>query len=317
MQINTLKKFLTDFFDLCDYPDEAKVSLLRDFDKLWENAECRAHFQKHIDAYEKDGSTDFNDARVRAGELAESVGVHPYAAELLMFCCFARHLRVLYKIKGISDGIWLDTVLDLRTKLMECRAMYGVWGSFVMFWFPQYFTLERFALGRLQYQLAPYYATKEPYTAGGATVYYSDSRALEVHIPSSGRLTEDAVLDSLRRAYKFFDKTEYMHDGILICQCSSWLLYPGLEETLPEDSNVVRFGRDFEITQSRDDPEFGDCWRVFNKNWDHDASALPRETTMQRCIADRLASGKNMGSAVGVLAFDGKNILTKRKGYEK
>lgn len=308
-----MKEFLKDFFDICDYPDEAKRSLLRDFDALLANDSCRAHYEAHIAAYEKDGTTDFYDARVTAGKLCESAGVHPYAAELLMFCCFARHLRAIYKERDISDKIWLDTMLDMRTKLMECHKMYGIWGSFVMFWFPQYFTLERFALGRLQYQTAPYYATREPYSIGGATVVYSDSRALEVHIPSSGRLDDDAVIDSLKRAYEFFRGTEYMHGGILICECSSWLLYPGLEEALPEDSNVVRFSRNFEITLSKDDPEFEDCWRVFNKNWDNDASALPRTTSMQRCIADRLASGKTMGSAVGVLAFDGENILTKRK----
>lgn len=308
-----MKKFLTEFFDICDYPAEAKKSLLRDFDALWKDSECRAHFEKHILQYEKDGTTDFYDARVTAGKLADGAGVHAYAAELLMFCCFARRLREIYKEKGYSDKIWLDTMLDIRTKLMECHKMYGIWGSFVMFWFPQYFTLERFALGRLQYQTAPYYATREPYTVGDATVYYSDSRALEIHIPSSGRLDEDAVTDSLKRAYKFFDGTEYMHGGILICECSSWLLYPGLEEVLPETSNVVHFSRNFEITLSKDDPEFEDCWRVFNKNWDGDPSSLPRDTAMQRCIAERLASGKTMGSAVGILAFDGENILTKRK----
>ncbi len=308
-----MRKFLCDFFDMCDYPAEAKTSLLRDFDALWANNECRAHFEKHIAAYEKDGTTDFYDARVKAGQLAEGAGVHPYAAELLIFCCFARHLSDIYREKGYGDKIWMDTMLDIRTKLMECRQMHGIWGSFVMFWFPQYFTLDRFALGRLQYQKAPYYATREPYTVGGVTVVYSESRALELHIPSNGRLDEESVLDSLHRAYDFFSGTEYIHDGLLICECSSWLLYSGLEEALPDDSNVVRFSRSFMRTIDRDDPGFEDCWRVFNKNWDNDAYALPRETSMQRCIADRLAAGKTMGSAVGVLVFDGEKILTKRK----
>lgn len=309
-----MKAFLTEFFKICDYPDEAAASLLRDFDILWANDDCRAHFEEHIEDYEKNDTTDFYKARVNAGQLAEAVGVHKYVGELLIFCCLAKHLREMYKSRMIDDKIWLDSVTDLRTKLIECHKVHGIWGTFVASWFPQFFTLERFALGRLQYQKAPYYATKDPYTVGGTTVVYSDSRALEVHIPSTGSLDEESVIDSLLRAYDFFSGTEYIHDGVMICECSSWLLYAGLRDTLSPTSNVIKFSNCFDITLTKDDPEFSDCWRVFGKSWDGDAAGLCRNTDMQRRIAARLEDGKTMGAGVGVLAFDGKSILTKKRG---
>lgn len=307
-----MRAFLSDFFVLCDFPDEARSSLLEDYDRLMSDSDCRDHFEACISDYEQRDTTDFYSAYTKAIQHAERLNMSPHGASLLIFAVLARHLREMYAARGYSDKLWLDTMLDFRTKLMECRSFYGDWGMFVPFWYDKFFTMERFALGRLQYQLAPYYATKEPYTAAGVTVEYSKDRALELHIPANGPLSRAAVEASYAAAYEFFMDTEYVHNGIMICECSSWLLYPGLCEVLDPKSNVVDFSKDFEITLINDDLEFEDCWRVFGKIWDKDAEALPKNTDMQRRIAKRLAEGKPMGAAVGVSVYDGKNILTRK-----
>ena len=65
----------------------------------------------------------------------------------------------------------------------------------------------------------------------------------------------------------------------------------------------------FAIVESWYDDDFVDCWRIFNKDWDHDATALPRNSSLQRAYADWLAAGNKAGEAHGIFAYDGEKII--------
>ncbi len=306
-----MRKYLENFFTLCEYPPEAAASLLADYDKLMECSSTRSVFEKYISAYEKaeKGKINFSEMLDSVRAVTADAGVHTYAAELLIYCCLSRHLRELYQENGIDDGVWRDSMLDLRYKLMECYDMHGIWGSFVAFWFDLFFCLDRFALGRLQYEHSSYFATNEPYTKFGLELIRDKSRALQLHIPSSGKLTEESVIDSLKKAYGFFKDTEYVQNGILITECSSWLLFGDMEKFLRPESNVMKFQRCFELTASWGDAGFHDCWRLYNRDWDGNADALPRDTDMQRRFADWLKAGNSAGCGLGLLLFDGEKII--------
>lgn len=304
-----MTEYLKNFFDICEYPEEAKVSLLADYEKLMASEECKAVFDKYIAEYKQNNDTDFGAAYSNAHNTAEVIGVNGYTAELLIFCCFTEHLKELYIEKGYDLEIWRNTCLDLRHKMFECKKMHGVWGSFVSFWYPRFFTLGRFAIGRLQYELVTYYASQDGYHKNGIDVNHGEGKACELHIPSSGKLIEEEVMESLKEAYKFMKKIDRLQDGKLLCVCSSWLLYPEMQKFLRPGCNILKFQDLFEITYSNTDYGFGDCWRLYNCGWDGDASKLPRDTDMQRRYADWLAEGNVAGSGVGVIVFDGEKIL--------
>ena len=97
----------------------------------------------------------------------------------------------------------------------------------------------------------------------------------------------------------------------MVVECGSWLLYPKHYEFLPKGSNILRFMDNFDIVHSWEDPGFGDCWRVFNKNWDGDATALPRSSSLQRAYAEWLENGNNAGEGHGILVYDGEKIINK------
>lgn len=308
-----MEEYLKSFFELCEYPADAAASLLSDYGKIRDCAETRAVFDKYIGEYESadNGKIDFDKMLEEIRAAVKASNVHTYAAELLIYCCFTRHLRELYRASGISDDVWKETVLDLRYKLIECHTMHGIWGSFVAYWFDLFFCLRRFSLGRLQYEECSYFATDEPYTRFGLELIKDRSRAIQLHIPSSGRLTSESVTESLKKAYGFFTGTEYIQNGLLVCECSSWLLYPEMKKFMPEGSNVLKFQDCFEITKGWEDAGFHDCWRIFNRDWDGSAAALPRDTSMRKAYARWLDAGNSAGCGLGILLFDGEKIINR------
>lgn len=306
-----MKDFLNEFFEMQDYPAEARISLLCDYDKLMANEETSALFEKYLSEYESTDKTCFGEFVVLVGRVSEACGVHPFSAQFIIFLCAARHLREMYIKKGLPLEIWQSSVTDLRYKLMECKKMHNIWGSFVASWFCEFFTLSRFQIGRLQYELSWHYANEGDLEICGLSLEFHKTNALNLHIPSSGPLTNEGVLDSLKAAHDFFTRyyPEFVLDGHLVCECSSWLLFPDHEKFLPSSSNILSFMKNFTIVHSWNDEGFEDCWRIFNVHWNGDASALPRETSLQRAYADWLASGMKAGCGNGMLIFDGNKIV--------
>ena len=89
----------------------------------------------------------------------------------------------------------------------------------------------------------------------------------------------------------------------IIFMCGSWLLYPGHEEFLPKNLNILRFMHDFEIIESREKENFDDAWRVFGRYADEKPENLPTDTALRRAYAERLRAGKPTGYGVGVIVF--------------
>lgn len=227
-------------------------------------------------------------------QLALSCGVHPYTANLLFLLECSLILRRRYARAGFSDGLFLDTMRDLKWKLLECKDVYGVPGNFVLFWYPGFFQLTRFALGRLQFELAefpfPSYEEQGAVLTKGAPV-------INMHVPSCGPLTSESWEASFARAMEFFSGA--FPDGVFAFFIESWLIDPELIRLLPE-GNMKRFSSLFTVLDARKFPDFPDGWRVFGKDWLLPASLLPRRTRLQKHIADFLAQGGRLGEGFGV-----------------
>ncbi|MCI9627363.1 MAG: DUF5596 domain-containing protein [Clostridia bacterium] len=234
-------------------------------------------------------------------EIAEKTGIHRMTVDMIFLILCTKPLFYLYRQKGLGEELFWDTMCDLKYKLMECKAVYNVWGTFVTRWFRRFYLCERFKLGRLQYETVAFgCAAYRDVLKEGDTVY-------NCHIPSSGALTPDAVMDSLRRAHEFY-KPE---GGVLPVVCYSWLLYPPYQDVFPADSNMAAFAQMFDVIESKSSPNQEDFWRIFHCKPTNDLQKLPHDTTLQRNFIAYLQRGNDMGTGLGVLLFDGKHILNR------
>lgn len=286
-----------------EFPEEGTQALFEAWEKLaagaampgetGKNAGAAVEFLAWIEKYERDEAMDYGAALEAAKKAGEQTGVHPYTAQLLLFLCMTAHLKELYEEKGICTDIWRDSCKDLKWKLLECYRMYGIWGSFVAGWFPGFFELTRFALGRLQFELVDF---PEGYEKAGRKKPEQMTKAINVHIPSCGKLNMDECHASYRQAADFF--SEYFPgDEVAVC-CESWMLYLPHKQFLGADSGVVRFMDEYDIYETYE--QDGDLWRIFNCDYQGDPDGLAEDTGMQRGYKRWLQQGHHAGCGKGV-----------------
>lgn len=288
-----MKNYLIDFFEEFEYEESDRIALLDAYDKICEREDSRLLWQSALDSYERDVRCDYKAVLAAADEAAALVGAHKYTAELLIFICMSKRLRALYAERGVNLAIYHDSMLDLKYKLDECKTVKGVVGSFVAFWFPRFFYLERVAFGRLQFEINKF---GKSYERDGR-VLTPDSRVVNIHIPRTlTPLSQDNCDESFARAREYF-KSEF--DGEVPFACTTWLLYPENERVLSEKSNVYKFMKRFDIFASESDPEKHDLWRIFDTD-ERDISLLPTDTHLRRAYVEHLTRGGTLGRGSGV-----------------
>ncbi len=235
----------------------------------------------------------------------EESGVHRYTADMVLFLLCAKPLHDMYISKGISDDIYYDTLADLRYKLDECKKVYGICGTFVGFWFVDYYRCQRFALGRLQYETFTF-----PHENYKGIVKQGDT-VLKCHIPSSGPILREDVIQSLKKAYDFYP--DLIHEGVLPVYCSSWLLYPPTAAFYSESSNLRKFYDLFDTIEQKEDLANKEYWRIFDAPYSTEAlNDAPEKTSMQRALKKYLLEGKAMGNGQSILLFDGETVLNTK-----
>ncbi len=279
------------------FPAEA-VEALCDTDRVL----CRdlhlAHWMENLvtDYFQQD-QADFEALE----QLAAEAKLPVYQLHMVFLLRCAKLLREKYRMRGVEDGLFLNSMADLRYKLMECHQLYGIWGTFVLHWYAPFFRFKRFGLGRLQYELRPWTGPDcLPWVKTG-------EEALWCHIPSAGPLTQELVLDSLKQAYRCFGV-----EGELVVVCSSWMLYPPHFPLFAPGSNLDGFRKLFHVFDQQE-RENVDLWRIFGTKEVTDPAQLPQNTALQRRFAQWLSQGHKMGCGKALLRFDGKTVLTKQE----
>ena len=233
--------------------------------------------------------------------ISKESGVHRYTVDMIFLLLSLEPLHKLYQEKGYSDELFIDTMRDLTYKLYECWHVHGIWGTFVFFWYHKFFTLELFALGRLQFHRRP--LPLESY--GG--IWKQGDNVFACHIPSSGPLKYDDVMDSLKKAHVFF--ADELRDGVLAIHCRSWLLYPPHANLFPKGSNLERFYNLFDVVESEEDPKNKDFFRVFGMPYSKEAlMAIEPDTTLRKNLKEFLLNGNCMGTSHGMILFDGERV---------
>ena len=295
--------YLKTFGDTLALPAESRAPLAADYETLLAAPGAAAEMQAAESLLF--GGAEWAAIVPHMDRLHACSGLHRHTVEFLFLVAACARLRADYKTSGLSDALFWDTIADLKYKLIECRDVYGIWGTFVAFWHPWFYTMRRFKLGRLQYEAIPF-KNGAPVTLGGYTVQPGDT-VYNMHIPSCGPLNREVRFASYKKAYEFYKKD--LGGKPMVFVCHSWLLYPGNREILPETLNMVDFLNDFYIYESQADDVFHDKWRVFGKDFEKPDSELPAETSQRSCFKRWLLAGKKTGSGAGIFLYDGENFI--------
>ena len=297
-----MKKYLEQFLKDFEYKDSDAQFLLSEYDKIAGNWSSNDQFNKIIAEYEKSIKIDYyNDVLVKAQNACNNVGVHPYTSGLLIFMCLSKHLKKLYLEKGISEEIYHNSMLDLRYKLEECKLVKNIIGSFVAWWFPGFFDMTRFALGRLQFELSTY--NGEDYEKNGKKVTKGDI-VIGVHIPRSETpITKEATDDAYEQAAKFF--ADQIPNKQIVFVCHSWLLYKATLEVFPKHTNTYRFIHEFDVTWETHDKEgeYNDAWRLFDMDYTGKVEDYPENSSMRRAYKQYLLDGGKTGEGFGIIMY--------------
>jgi len=288
-----MREYLNNFMTKWEYTNEDKEFLLNAFDKIWANAEAKAEFERILGVYESNIKCDqYKEILVPSQNAGYLANVHKYTSGLLIYMCMTKHLKKLYEERGINDQIFYDSMLDLRYKLEECKVVRGMVGSFVAWWFPGFFDLTRFALGRLQFEVVKF---GHNYDKNGIKLT-PDSKVINVHIPRTGTPMDKESCDAAYAQAREFFKEEAGENCPFICH--SWLLFPEHENILPKHTNVYRFFSEFDVFESGEN-EGDDLWRLFDTE-DRNPNRLPTDSSLRRNYVEHMKKGGKLGWGLGV-----------------
>ena len=229
-------------------------------------------------------------------------GIHQLTLNALFVILAFIAIRKTYTEK-YGEEIYRDTAGDLANKIRECIGVEDVIGITAISWYQLLLREVIFALGRLQFHIVSF--PRDVYEANG-NVVRRDEPIIKIHIPSSGKLTEELCFDAYRRAYRFFK--HHFKSDVIPFMCTSWMLYDRNLEFFPAGGNLARFMSDFDIIENDVNPDHPDLWRIFGKKYT-DFAQLPRDNSLRAAMADFLLAGNQMGHGFGIFFHDGEKIV--------
>lgn len=292
-----MREYLSWFFKEFAYADEAAAALRAGYDGVYENPEAARISDGILAAYRQDYSCDYKALLLDCDKAAALCGVHSYTVRLLAFICMSRRLRELYCEKGFDLAVWHNSMLDLKYKLIECKMIKGIYGSFVASWFDRFFNMTRFALGRLQFEVVPF---KHAYEKDGKRLA-PDSPVINVHIPRTETpLDRQSCLDAYAMARAFFKDS--FQETPMAFVCGSWLLFEKLRELLPETANIIRFMNDYDVIETTyaKEGDYAGIWTIFGMDCPEELDELPEDSTLRRRYKAYLKDGGCHGRGFGV-----------------
>ncbi|MDD7267948.1 MAG: acyltransferase domain-containing protein [Lachnospiraceae bacterium] len=207
-----------------------------------------------------------------------------------------------YQAVGLPENVFWDTFLDIRLWCENCYRRTGIWGISEYGWFTRHFDGSLYRFGRLEFEYisSPWQFCRRGADGRTEVLVRAGDPVLNIHIPDGDRLSIEAVENSLRQAEAFWG-------GGLPFVAHSWLLYPGLRELLPPDSNILQFQELFLVTETEIGPR-EPVERIFDfPSEEMDIRDYPEQTGLQRRAKTYLLSGGKLGCGLGVLLRGGSH----------
>lgn len=290
-----MKQKILTLMNRISFPADSIRAVSEAFDKIEGSPAERDRFHALIKEYDATEHCDYLRMLEDMKEISREASIDTRLGDLLLLLSLCDTLKKRYDAKGLSEEIYYNTVSDLKYKNEECLLLFGTPGTFVSPWFPGFFKLERFALGRLQFEIIKLQRDAE---CNGIKLE-AGREVINIHIPRTGtRLDHGEVEKAYDLAKAFY--SDVFKDKPTVFACHSWLLYPWHESILDKSSNLYAFYKDFTIIESGESTKHSDVWRLFDCVFDGDASKLPRNSSLRRAYADRIANGKPTGWGLGV-----------------
>lgn len=219
-------------------------------------------------------------------DLRKTLGDDPGGFRML--CCMLRcalEARERYRVLGLSEEIYYDTMGCFSRFVREHMESYGSYGFDRDFWTVRQVSCKLFRIGQLEYELLCREGKPE----------------ISLHIPTDTQLRLSLLRESWLQAREvlFCLFPEYENAPF---SCHSWLLSPDLASLLPSESNILAFQRSFSIS-----PIDKSCTGVIQwvfKNPKLQPDAYPENTSLQRRLKAFLRAGNLFRDAKGILHQD-------------
>ena len=281
-----------------EFLTEAQAELSEAYVKVFSSEANRQALENTFEKYKENKREGFVMALDLCKELSACTGVHIYTLYALVLTMMAGVSKVHYDNERIPAPLWRENFVDLKYKLIECKLVKGIWGTFVPDWYWGFFDVNRFSFGKLQFEIIDFGHSYNK----NSLVLTERSPVINMHIPRTGtRLTPKDVDEACEKAAVFFQEKYGLNEVVFVCH--SWLLYPENKMMLNPTSNLYSFISRFDIVEVGDYADYKEVWRLFDCDYTGDVSLLPADTSFRRAYIDRITRGEKIGYAYGVFAY--------------
>ena len=289
-----MRTYLYSFMQSYDYPAEAVSTILAAYDTVKDVPA----FQALLATYEESRFCDYADMLATCKQIAAEVNIHTYTIEFLMFMCFSRKLRETYLENGLPESLWCQSMLDLKCKMMVCKSVKNIWGMFVAWWYDGFFRMERFGMGRLEFELFDF--PLDAYEKDGKVLRKGD-KVINVHIAKTGEPLTPALLDEAFQMAAEFYKDSFA-DKPMAFFCESWLIFSKMADLLPVRSNIRSFMERFAIIHDHlyEKGDYSEAWRLFDMDYTGNMDDFPGDSSLRRAYKQYLKDGGQWGEGYGV-----------------
>ena len=229
------------------------------------------------------------------------------AERFVIWCCRIPKIYQKYKTSGIPDVVTRATLQDVTRRAVEYERRTGKKGLSKedVIWLRHIENCEIFQIGALQFQLF-HMVYLDMEGCGEAYMAFSHTwkeklpqgtPVVNLHIPAGTDFSPAAVQSALTDAKTFFN-AYFPRFSAKAFICYSWLLYPGLLELLPSDSNIRAFAGRFEIIGQVCDPYGSDSIkRIYGKRYPNKKD-YPQKTLLQK---NAIGHFSKLGMACGII----------------
>lgn len=138
-------------------------------------------------------------------------------------------------------------------------------------------------------------------------VINTDSLVMNIHIPRGSRLSNEIWIDSIARAFDFFEKQIEPRVSLNAAICTSWMFDPVLQELLPNSSALVALQNAMHLFPFPTMATNSGIYFIFGKET-IDINTAPTDTSLRSGIVNHLKNGGTL-SGGGMIYF--KDELNK------
>jgi len=157
-------------------------------------------FIKWIEKYDKDKKLNLLPALSDLQLIATREDIHVNQLNLLFYLLLLDALKQHYEKEGLPTDIYLDSIYDLKWKMLFSQKMTSIYGIHTAPWETNFFNFSVFGIGRLEFELAP--VNPILYLQKGFPK--NIKQVIKVHIPEAGRLLSEDVHKAYDDAANFF-----------------------------------------------------------------------------------------------------------------